>query len=74
MLLKSSRLIYRKFTQSHLPDYINLVMKEDVMKHITGVGLDQEQALERFQVALMLTRVGVIWVFWPLLKMKVGNL
>lgn len=52
MLLQSPRLTYTKFTRNYQSAYVDLAMKDDVMKHITGAGLTHEQALERFQVAL----------------------
>jgi len=52
MHLESERLIYNKFKNSHFPDYTRLVSRQEVMKHITGNGLNTDEAKARFQVAL----------------------
>ena len=52
MHLESERLIYNKFNHSHFPDYSRLVSSKEVMKHITGNGLNIDEAKTRFQVAL----------------------
>jgi len=52
MHFESERLFYNKFNDSHFPDYTRLVSQEEVMKHITGNGLNIDEAKIRFQVAL----------------------
>jgi hypothetical protein len=52
MHLESERLTYAKFTGNDLPDYMNLVTREEVMKHITGVKHNTEQARERFHLPI----------------------
>jgi len=52
MYLESERLVYNKFNHSHFTDYTRLVSQEEVMKHITGNGLNIDEAKIRFQVAL----------------------
>lgn len=52
MDLVSERLSYHKFTRADADDYMSWYTNDEVMKHITGRGLTQEEAEARFKVAL----------------------
>ena len=52
MDLVSERLSYHKFTPTDINDYLSWYTHDEVMKHITGRGLTQDEAQARFKIAL----------------------
>lgn len=52
MQLTSERLIYIKITPAEKADYMRWYTNDDVMKYLTGQGLTQDEAEQRFAKAL----------------------
>ena len=49
MDLNSERLNYKKLTKADAPTYITMALNPDVMRYITGRGLTEQEAYERFE-------------------------
>lgn len=52
MKLQSERLEFTRFTEAELPQYLQLVTHEQVMRYISGRALTEEEGRARFEKAL----------------------
>ena len=52
MKLTSDRLIFTKYNENDYEDFVKLLMSNKVMKNITGEGMSEKEANEKFESAI----------------------
>ncbi len=74
MSLTSERLIYKKCEASHLEDYLKFGMNEDVMRYVTYRALTRDEAIERFEKALVINAKNTDLGYWLAYNKADGSL